>query len=747
VFRVIAVGSGVLRYQWYRSPSATGGFVKYPDASGSNSSSLSVTGEDMLDSSRYYVEVTSISDVTGATLSSGSSGIATLRVADRSGLLSVRGIRLNGGAEGASAALSLVGGNTLYATAIAVNPGSLKLSYQWRRNGENLAGGAGTVGALVSGGSSFALAYALPARLDSGSDGVYDVVVDNGAGVAVSPSIAVTLDPRIIAVDIPRMVNPNEAVKLSATVAGTLSSYAYKWIRDGMVTASGAVSGGLPFAIEYTGTLAAGSYQLRVGPTDALYVETAPVKVNVAAAAAITIQPVVPTRVGAGGTFTLSVVAAGDNLKYQWSRDGVAIGAVEGGTSAVLSRAGAGNLAGAYQVKVWNDFSMALSSVVNVVVNTELGVDVIAPDPVDIGGSANLIANASGPGKLSYQWSRGGVQIAGATAETLRISPVTAADRGEYRVKVTSTEGAVATGTVTSAAATLVVRDVPRILMAPLSRTVQASASSVSFKVVAESREGNPLSYTWREVGSAATLSATGTQNVSTLNVPVGVTAGTVRHYSVTVSSGTSANSGSITLTAKLTVLASGSSETKGATAGSDGVSAHTGWWVYWVKATSKSTGEVRNGYYALERELKAGESIVTPKRAVWVWEPAVSGTSVYPSDRWAAGDQSVVDGLASERGEFSVLASRAVPGGSYEAVDYAIAGRVEEEGEASLYGAPDLVEGVYSAGVNEFTVELGWDMEQVYLLDSIKAQDSVLLDDVEAALKKALGDALMSGD
>ncbi len=57
------------------------------------------------------------------------------------------------------------------------------------------------------------------------------------------------------------------------------------------------------------------------------------------------------------------------------------------------------------------------------------------------------------------------------------------------------------------------------------------------------------------------------------------------------------------------------------------------------------------------------------------------------------------------------------------------------------------MVEGVYSAGVNEFTVELGWDMEQVYLLDLIKTQDSVLLDDVEAALKKALGDALISSD
>jgi hypothetical protein len=749
VFRVNAVGSGTLKYQWYRSPSATGGFVEYPNASGSDTSALTVTGAALVDGSRYYVEVKSVSDVSGTTLSSGSSSIATLRVSDKSGLLSVGSVRLNGGMEAASAALSLVGGNALYATAKAVNPGSLKLSYQWRRNGESLAGGAGTVGALVAGGSEFALVYALPARLDASSDGVYDVVVDNGAGVAVSPSIAVTLDPKIIAVDIPRMVNPSEAVKLSATVAGTLSSYRYKWIRDGVVMASGSVAGGLPFGIEDTGTLAAGSYQLRVGPTDALYVETAPVKVSVAAAAAIVTQPVAPARVGAGGTFALVIAATGDNLKYQWSKDGAPIAAVEGGTLAVLSRTGAGNLAGAYQVKVWNDFSMALSNVVNVSVSTELGVDVLAPELVDIGGSANLIANASGPGTLSYQWSRGGVEIAGATAETLRLSPVTAADRGQYRVRVTSSEGAVVTGTVTSLPVTLAVRDVPRILVAPLSRTVQASGTaSVSFKVVAESREGNPLSYTWREAGVEGTLSATGTQNASTLNVTVGATAGTVRYYSVTVSSGTSVNQGSITLTARLNVLASGSSETKGATAGSDGVSAHTGWWVYWVKATSKSTGEVRNGYYALERELKAGESIVTPKRAVWVWEAGDAGSSVYPSDRWDAGDQSVMDGVASERGEFSVLASRTVVGGTYQAVDYTIAGRVEEEGEASLYGAPDLAEGVYAAGANEFTVELGWDMEQVYILDLIKTQDStLLLDEVEAALKAALADALINGD
>jgi hypothetical protein len=43
--------------------------------------------------------------------------------------------------------------------------------------------------------------------------------------------------------------------------------------------------------------------------------------------------------------------------------------------------------------------------------------------------------------------------------------------------------------------------------------------------------------------------------------------------------------------------------------------------------------------------------------------------------------------------------------------------------------------------------VELSWDMEQVYRLDLINTQDSVLLNEVEDALKKALEDSLIDRD
>jgi hypothetical protein len=470
-------------------------------------------------------------------------------------------------------------------------------------------------------------------------------------------------------------------------------------------------------------------------------VESKPAVMSVAKPVSITTQPVAPLRVGVAGSFTLSVGATGDGLNYQWSKDGVAIAV--GGTSAVLSRSASQELAGAYQVKVWNAFSMALSNVVNVSVSQELGVKVIQPGTVDIGGSANLIANASGPGQLSYQWYKGESLIQGATGETLKISPVTKTDGGSYHVTVTSSEDP--SKKEPSNRVVLGVRDVPRVLVAPVSRIVGGTTSKVSFTVVAESRAGGTLNFAWSNVGTGS-VSSKGNTSTLTITANAGETL-SQGAYSVTVSSAESVDgkvqAGSITLSAKLTVLSTAPKAPT--TAGSDGVSVHTSWWVYWVKATRG--GSSRNGYYALERSYING--VVTPKRAVWVWQPQdpTAIASTYPKDDWLEVDQSVLDAVASERGEFSVLASRIASGtvgtDNYVASgDYAIAGRVEEEGEGSLYGAPDFVEGVYSDSAGEYTVELSWDMEQVYRMDVYSDLPSVIEE-----LQKALQDAMLDSD
>jgi hypothetical protein len=62
------------------------------------------------------------------------------------------------------------------------------------------------------------------------------------------------------------------------------------------------------------------------------------------------------------------------------------------------------------------------------------------PESVDIcpTGSARLVVAATGPGPLSYQWTRDGLPIPGATSPTLELSGADAAAPGTYAVTVRS---------------------------------------------------------------------------------------------------------------------------------------------------------------------------------------------------------------------------------------------------------------------------------------------------------------------
>ena len=69
-----------------------------------------------------------------------------------------------------------------------------------------------------------------------------------------------------------------------------------------------------------------------------------------------------------------------------------------------------------------------------------------------LGQNASLSVTANGTGLLSYQWSRNGTNLAGATAPVLTLSNLKPADAGSYTVLVTNFVGA-----TTSAVATLTV--------------------------------------------------------------------------------------------------------------------------------------------------------------------------------------------------------------------------------------------------------------------------------------------------
>ncbi len=157
-------------------------------------------------------------------------------------------------------------------------------------------------------------------------------------------------------------------------------------------------------------------------------------------------------------------------------------------------------------------------------------VPVIAPtisvQPVGVtvnrGATAALSVTAAGTAPFTYQWSKAGVAVTGATSSTLTIGSVEPSSAGIYTVTVTNS-----VGSATSNPATVVVTAAPVITTQPRAQSVIAG-SSVSFSVIVT---GAPSpTYQWRLNGAAlsgatnSTLAITGAQVANAGNYDVVVT-------------------------------------------------------------------------------------------------------------------------------------------------------------------------------------------------------------------------------
>jgi hypothetical protein len=191
-----------------------------------------------------------------------------------------------------------------------------------------------------------------------------------------------------------------------------------------------------------------------------------------------------------GGSTTLSVAASGTGpISYQWYRNG---GAVGGATSTTFST----STAGTYFVTVTNACSAITSVTVTVsVANTPSS----TISPVGVAGCPNslgatLTATASGGGPYTYQWTRNGIPISGATASSYGTGPPSASTIGVYRVIVTN-----ACGSATSLnSCSMSMYDPVTITLQPVSQAL-CTGGSVSFSVTAT---GQPtISYQWKRNG------------------------------------------------------------------------------------------------------------------------------------------------------------------------------------------------------------------------------------------------------
>lgn len=141
---------------------------------------------------------------------------------------------------------------------------------------------------------------------------------------------------------------------------------------------------------------------------------------------------------------------------YQWLKDGVLLtnsDKIIGAQTPVLTLSNVlGSAAGAYWVVVSNALGCATSSVGLLTVADPVIVSQPTNIIVNVGQSGALSVQAAGQNPLSYQWRKGGVLLAGATAPILCLTNAQADLTGLYDVVVTgpfgSTTSQIATVTV-----------------------------------------------------------------------------------------------------------------------------------------------------------------------------------------------------------------------------------------------------------------------------------------------------------
>lgn len=372
-----------------------------------------------------------------------------------------------------------------------VAAGSAPLSYQWKKNGIAVAGASEATLSVIS---------AQPA-----DGGAYSVDVSNAAGTATSQpaALVVMVPPGITSQPASQSVNEGQPVSFSVVASGS-APFSYQWKKDGR-----SLVGATASTLSLTSVQASDAGAYAVDVTNAAgSVTSAGATLAVVVAPVITTQPV-GFEVIQGQPANLSVVASGTApLTYQWKKDGTIL---PGFTASAMSFASAQpSNAGSYAVTVSNSAGQVPSNAAIVVVVVPPGITTQpANQTVNLGQPASFSVVATGTAPLSYQWKKGGIDVAGATASIYSIPAVQAADMASYSVNVTN-----AAGSLMSASAALVVVVPPTITTQPVGSTVN-ERQSVSFGVVATG--SGPFSYQWRKDGTALNGAAASTFSLSSV--------------------------------------------------------------------------------------------------------------------------------------------------------------------------------------------------------------------------------------
>ncbi|WP_414664669.1 immunoglobulin domain-containing protein [Horticoccus sp. 23ND18S-11] len=159
-----------------------------------------------------------------------------------------------------------------------------------------------------------------------------------------------------------------------------------------------------------------------------------------------------------------------------------------------------------------------------------------ASQSVTAGGTASFSVSATGNPAPTYQWRKDGTALAGATAATLTLTNVQAADAGVYTALAVNSAGSLTTLPATLTVAPAVTG--PTLTLQPASQHLAAGASGA----LSVAASGTGLSYQWKKDGAALP----GATN-STLPL-ANATAATMGFYSAVVTSPTGSTASAIAI-------------------------------------------------------------------------------------------------------------------------------------------------------------------------------------------------------